>query len=74
VSETEAIDECIKQFGVQPRSTWITTTYGGHNLQASPGNIVLSNGLLDPWSGTGVLEDVSDTCVAYRVTLCYAMP
>ncbi len=27
-------------------------------------NIVLSNGLLDPWSAFGVLEDVSDTVVA----------
>ena len=27
-------------------------------------NIVFSNGLLDPWSGTGVLEDVSESVVA----------
>ena len=36
---------------------------GGRRLEAAS-NIVFTNGLLDPWSGGGVLESLSDTLVA----------
>ncbi|XP_068653886.1 uncharacterized protein [Aristolochia californica] len=59
---------CFEQFGVKPRPKWITTEFGGHDLRtalrAFGSNIIFSNGLLDPWSGGGVLENVSETIVA----------
>lgn len=61
-------DGCLEQFGVKPRPTWITQEFGGHNikevLRNFGSNIVFSNGLLDPWSGGGVLDDISSTIVA----------
>jgi lysosomal Pro-X carboxypeptidase len=35
----------------------------GHKIETAS-NIVYSNGDLDPWSGTGVLQDLSDRWVA----------
>ncbi|XP_075501392.1 uncharacterized protein LOC142539670 [Primulina tabacum] len=59
---------CLENYHVKPRPTWITTEFGGHGfkktLKAFGSNIIFSNGLLDPWSGGSVLEDVSDTIVA----------
>ncbi|KAK4346701.1 hypothetical protein RND71_033040 [Anisodus tanguticus] len=61
-------EQCLKEFNVKPRPTWITTEFGGHAfksaLKAFGSNIIFSNGLLDPWSGGSVLEDVSETIVA----------
>lgn len=61
-------EQCLKDFHVKPRPTWITTEFGGHAfksaLKAFGSNIIFSNGLLDPWSGGSVLEDVSETIVA----------
>lgn len=57
-------DECFARFGVRPRPTWVHTYYGGRKALAAASNIVFSNGLLDPWSGTGVLGDVSESVVA----------
>nr|DAD41593.1 TPA_asm: hypothetical protein HUJ06_015916 [Nelumbo nucifera] len=61
-------DECFKHFGIKPRSRWITTEFGGHNLltdlKTFGSNIIFSNGLLDPWSGGGVLQNVSETITA----------
>ena len=37
--------------------------YGGRKIEAAS-NIVFSNGLLDPWHGTGVLQNVSDSVIA----------
>lgn len=37
--------------------------WGGRNIAAGS-NIVFSNGLLDPWHGGGVLEDVSRSLTA----------
>ncbi|EPS59259.1 hypothetical protein M569_15548, partial [Genlisea aurea] len=59
---------CFQSFRVTPRPTWITTEFGGHGFKNAlrwfGSNIVFSNGLLDPWSGGSVLENVSDTIVA----------
>lgn len=38
-------------------------SWGGRKI-GTASNIVFSNGLLDPWHGFGVLEDVSDSVVA----------
>ncbi|CAK9187663.1 unnamed protein product [Ilex paraguariensis] len=59
---------CWKNFHVKPRPSWITTEFGGHDFKSAlkmfGSNIIFSNGLLDPWSGGSVLEDVSETIVA----------
>lgn len=61
-------DECWKDFRVIPRPRWITTVFGGHDIKTAlkkfGSNIIFSNGLLDPWSGGGVLQNVSETIVA----------
>lgn len=54
---------CRSQWGVEPRSLWATQEWGGRDLKAAS-NIVFSNGLLDPWHGGGVLNDLSETLVA----------
>lgn len=49
---------------MQPRRRdWATIEWGGRQITSSS-NIVFSNGLMDPWHGTGVLESLSDTLVA----------
>lgn len=59
---------CLEEFGVKPRPTWITQEFGGHKIEEVlrnfGSNIVFSNGLLDPWSGGGVLHNISSTIVA----------
>ncbi|MFS7973622.1 putative lysosomal Pro-Xaa carboxypeptidase [Helianthus anomalus] len=65
---TSYAEECLNEFGVTPRPTWITTEFGGHDymsvLKTFGSNIIFSNGLLDPWSGGSVLENISDSVVA----------
>ncbi|XP_020230955.2 lysosomal Pro-X carboxypeptidase [Cajanus cajan] len=60
--------ECKELYGVSPRPHWVTTYYGGHNielvLQKFGSNIIFSNGLRDPYSSGGVLKNISDTLVA----------
>lgn len=62
------IQYCMKTYGVRPRPNWITTNYGGKDIKAVlkdfGSNIVFSNGLLDPWSGGGVLENISSSIIA----------
>ncbi|XP_027352833.1 lysosomal Pro-X carboxypeptidase-like [Abrus precatorius] len=59
---------CDSFFGVEPRPHWITTEFGGHSiervLKRSTSNIIFFNGLRDPWSGGGVLKNISKTIVA----------
>ncbi|XP_022021263.2 lysosomal Pro-X carboxypeptidase [Helianthus annuus] len=65
---TSYAEECLNKFDVMPRPTWITTEFGGHDYKSVLGtfgsNIIFSNGLLDPWSGGSVLENISDSVVA----------
>ncbi|KAJ7981088.1 Lysosomal Pro-X carboxypeptidase, partial [Quillaja saponaria] len=59
---------CMDKYGVRPRPHWVTTYYGGHDikliLQRFGSNIIFSNGLKDPFSIGGVLENISDSLVA----------
>ncbi|XP_076950931.1 uncharacterized protein LOC143624066 [Bidens hawaiensis] len=65
---TSYAEECVNEFGVKPRPTWITTEFGGHDykdvFKKFGSNIIFSNGRLDPWSGGGVVENISDSIVA----------
>ncbi|KAF7121083.1 hypothetical protein RHSIM_Rhsim13G0102700 [Rhododendron simsii] len=62
------IMDCTSFYGVPPRPNWATTYYGGYDiklvLQRFASNIIFSNGLRDPFSSGGVLEDLSDTLLA----------
>ncbi|XVF46809.1 hypothetical protein PTKIN_Ptkin03bG0058200 [Pterospermum kingtungense] len=62
------IRKCKSLFGVQPQPHWVTTYYGGHDLKLIlhrfASNIIFSNGLRDPYSSGGVLENISDSVVA----------
>ncbi|GKE62792.1 lysosomal Pro-X carboxypeptidase, partial [Tanacetum coccineum] len=68
----EFIDECKKMYGVTPRAHWATTYYGGQDikrvLRRFGSNIIFSNGLRDPYSSGGVLEDISPTILAVKTT------
>ncbi|KAJ6720184.1 PROTEASE S28 PRO-X CARBOXYPEPTIDASE-RELATED [Salix viminalis] len=68
----EYIEECKRTFGVPPRPHWITTYYGGHHfkevLRRFGSNIIFSNGLRDPYSSGGVLENISDSILAVYTT------
>ncbi|KAJ8769350.1 hypothetical protein K2173_002554 [Erythroxylum novogranatense] len=61
-------EECWKKFKVDPRPRWITMQFGGHDiktvLENFGSNIIFSNGLLDPWSGGSVLQNISESLVA----------
>lgn len=56
---------CIQQFSTVPRVEWLVDWFGGLNMSAS--NILFSNGNLDPWSGGGVTESLSDTLIAINI-------
>ncbi|KAF5471030.1 hypothetical protein F2P56_011507 [Juglans regia] len=62
------INECKSLYGVLPRPHWVTTYYGGHDLKRIlhrfASNIIFSNGLKDPYSSGGVLENISESVVA----------
>ncbi|CAK9150486.1 unnamed protein product [Ilex paraguariensis] len=61
-------EDCKNIYGVPPRPHWVTTYYGGYNiklvLHRFASNIIFSNGLRDPYSSGGVLEDISDNVLA----------
>lgn len=52
-------DDCFKKFQVLPRENAAVTQYGAQRLETAS-NIIFSNGLLDPWSGGGVLRSFND--------------
>ncbi|XP_028756877.1 lysosomal Pro-X carboxypeptidase-like [Neltuma alba] len=62
------VNECRSLYGVLPRPHWVTTYYGGPDLKLIlhrfASNIIFSNGLRDPYSSGGVLEDISDSILA----------
>ncbi|KAI6669920.1 hypothetical protein NL676_004805 [Syzygium grande] len=62
------IDNCTRKYGVAPRPHWITTYYGGHDIELVlhrfGSNIIFSNGLRDPYSSAGVLKNISDSILA----------
>ncbi|CAI0430129.1 unnamed protein product [Linum tenue] len=59
---------CDPIYNISPRPHWITTHFGGHKieqvLRRFGSNIIFFNGLRDPWSGGGVLHNISSTIVA----------
>ncbi|OWM68946.1 hypothetical protein CDL15_Pgr025133 [Punica granatum] len=59
------IDGCNASYGVVPRPHWIPTSFGGQDMESVlrhfTSNIIFSNGLVDPYSNGGVLEDLSRT-------------
>ncbi|KAG8483425.1 hypothetical protein CXB51_022239 [Gossypium anomalum] len=62
------IQECKSLYGVPPRPHWVTSYYGGHDikliLHRFGSNIIFSNGLRDPYSRGGVLENISESILA----------
>lgn len=56
-------ESCLSQWNIPLRPRWAVTQYGGRKALRSASNLVLSNGNYDPWSATGVLENVSDSVV-----------
>ncbi|CAF2068653.1 unnamed protein product [Brassica napus] len=59
---------CLREYGVKPRPHWITAEFGGQRiemvLKRFGSNIIFSNGLQDPWSGGGVLKNISSSIIA----------
>ena len=47
---------------------WEKDYYGGKHIEASS-NIVFSNGMLDPWSSAGVLDNISSSLLATQIPL-----
>ncbi|KAK7833484.1 lysosomal pro-x carboxypeptidase [Quercus suber] len=64
----EFINECKSFYGVLPQPHWVTTYYGGQDLKLTlhrfGSNIIFSNGLRDPYSSGGVLENISENVLA----------
>lgn len=60
-------EQCRRKWGVGIRPRWGVTQYGGHKALRFASNIIFSNGDLDPWSGTRVLESASDSVIALKV-------
>ncbi|KAF2896876.1 hypothetical protein ILUMI_09299 [Ignelater luminosus] len=61
---TKYAEDCYKKWKVGVRrADSVVLEYGGKDLKTTS-NIIFSNGLLDPWSGGGVLNDASDSVLA----------
>ena len=60
---------CLNQFGVTQRSDWANVGFPGSRLEHFS-NIVFTNGYLDPWSGGGVLRNIS----VERDVLAFVLP
>ncbi|KAK9751078.1 hypothetical protein RND81_02G240100 [Saponaria officinalis] len=56
-------ESCFNTYGTYPHPLWNSTGYSGHDLK-NTSNIIFSNGLLDPYSGASILEDVSESIIA----------
>ncbi|XP_071862941.1 lysosomal Pro-X carboxypeptidase [Bombus fervidus] len=55
--------DCMKQYSVKPLPNLVCEQYGCKDLSTAT-NIVFSNGLMDPWSSGGVLQNLSSSAVA----------
>ncbi|KAK2655606.1 hypothetical protein Ddye_008658 [Dipteronia dyeriana] len=59
---------CKSMFDIEPRPNWITTEFGGYDikrvLKRFASNIIFFNGLRDPWSGGGVLKNISSSIIS----------
>jgi lysosomal Pro-X carboxypeptidase len=64
---TADTESCMAQWNVTLRPKWAVTQFGGRKGLRAASNIVLSNGNYDPWSGTGILDTISDSVVAIKV-------
>jgi len=51
-------NQCMVEWGIRPRPDWDIVGFPGNRLQDFS-NIVFSNGILDPWHGGGVLQNIS---------------
>ncbi|XP_010527988.1 PREDICTED: lysosomal Pro-X carboxypeptidase-like [Tarenaya hassleriana] len=69
--------KCESMYGISPRPHWISAYYGGEDFKLSlrrfGSNIIFSNGLSDPYSVGGVLEDISDTILAVKTNGSHCM-
>ncbi|GMN39488.1 hypothetical protein TIFTF001_008734 [Ficus carica] len=65
---SDRVSYCKLMYGIEPRRTWITTEFGGFGiervLKRFGSNIIFFNGLRDPWSGGGVLKNISRSIIA----------
>jgi len=59
-------DACMQQFGVSIRPEWPVIQWGALlNMTSADGsNIIFSNGLLDPWHSSGILESPSENLIS----------
>ena len=64
---TDTAISCKSTWGVEPRLQWAQTQYGGKTALYAASNIVFSNGDFDPWSGFGVLDNISPSVVSILV-------
>ncbi|KAF5281128.1 hypothetical protein FQR65_LT02994 [Abscondita terminalis] len=61
---TKFTESCFSRWKVRvAQSNLAILEYGGKYLNAAS-NIIFSNGLLDPWSGGGVLHNISNSVIA----------
>ena len=61
-----SFENCQNVWNVTPRPEWARIGLLGKRIE-SASNIVFSNGLLDPWHGGGVLQNISDTLLAVLI-------
>ncbi|XP_056682524.1 uncharacterized protein [Spinacia oleracea] len=65
---TIRLDYCNTKYHIRPRTHWVSTYFNGYDMRSTlkqfGSNIIFSNGLMDPFSSFGVLEDISKTVVA----------
>jgi lysosomal Pro-X carboxypeptidase len=70
---TATSEGCVTQFGVKPRASWGSVGFPGDRLfsdAAGFSRIIFTNGLLDPWNGGGVMQNIS----VERDLLAYVLP
>ena len=59
--------QCNDRFNLNPQYDWALDFFGGRNPGADfedSSNIIFSNGNLDPWSGGGILSNVTSNNIA----------